>query len=242
MVNQKLKFVNLFRTIYFSPVVTTMIVVAIVWANLFNPDEGFINQFLKVITFGKAKPLSWFQGPKYAFPAIMVLSVWQGVGFQMIIFLAGLQDIPKELYESARVDGANKWQQFWSVTLPQLRNTTIFVVIATTILAFKLFAQVWVLTKGGPQRATMTTIVMLYRQGFRQLRVGYAATIGKTQSHRQRSDEMQIISDMSSVKGFIPYGEIGIQNYLDVFQRMNFGRFMFNSVFITSSTVESHAQ
>jgi len=177
LVNQKVKFVNLYRTIYFSPVVTTMVVVAIVWSFLYNPGEGFINQILKFITFGRARPLDWLKSPQLAFPAIMVLSIWQGVGFQMIIFLAGLQDIPKELYEAAQVDGAGRWRQFWSVTLPQLRNTTLFVVVATTILAFKLFDQVWVLTRGGPQQATMTTIVYLYRQGFSQLRVGYASTI-----------------------------------------------------------------
>lgn len=177
LVNQKVKLVNLYRTIYFSPVVTTMVVVAIVWSFLYNPGEGFINQILKFVTLGRAKPLDWLKSPKLAFPAIMVLSIWQGVGFQMIIFLAGLQDIPKELYEAAQVDGAGRWRQFWSVTLPQLRNTTLFVVIATTILAFKLFDQVWVLTRGGPQQSTMTTIVYLYRQGFRQLRVGYASTI-----------------------------------------------------------------
>ncbi len=177
LVNQKIKLVNLYRTIYFSPVVTTMVVVAIVWSFLYNPGEGFINQILKVITFGRAEPLDWLKSTKLAFPAIMVLSIWQGVGFQMIIFLAGLQDIPNELYEAAQVDGAGRWRQFWSVTLPQLRNTMIFVVIATTILAFKLFDQVWVLTQGGPQQSTMTTIVYLYRQGFSQLRVGYASTI-----------------------------------------------------------------
>lgn len=177
LVNQRLRFVNLFRTIYFSPVVTTLVIVSIVWSFLFNPGEGFINQVLKFVTFGHAQPLDWLRSPRLAFPAIMVFSIWQGVGFQMIIFLAGLQEIPGELYEAAQVDGAGRWRQFWNITIPQLRNTTIFVVISTTILAFKLFTQVWVLTKGGPQGATMTMIVMLYRQGFRQLRVGYASSI-----------------------------------------------------------------
>ena len=177
LVNRKVRYVNLFRTIYFSPVVTTMVVVSIVWFFLFNPGEGFINQALKFLTFGRARPLDWLRSPRLAFPAIMFFSVWQGVGFQMIIFLAGLQDIPAELYEAAQVDGAGSWRRFASVTLPQLRNTTIFVVVATTILAFKLFTQVWVLTRGGPQNATMTTIVMLYRQGFQELRVGYASSI-----------------------------------------------------------------
>ncbi len=177
LINQKLKLINMYRTIYFSPVVITMVVVAVVWSNLFNPGQGLINQFLKFVSFGRIKSIGWLEDTHYAFPAIMMLSIWQGVGFQMVIFLAGLQDIPAELYEAARVDGASKGQSFFFVTLPQLKNTTVFVVITTTILAFKLFTQVWVLTKGGPQNSTMTTIVYLYRQGFRELRVGYASTI-----------------------------------------------------------------
>ncbi|MBC8446815.1 MAG: sugar ABC transporter permease [Chloroflexi bacterium] len=177
LVNQKIRFVNFFRTVYFSPVVTTMVVVAIIWTFLYNPGEGLINAFIQTITFNLLGPYDWLTDTKLAFPAIMLLSIWQGVGFQMVIYLAGLQDIPDELYEAAEVDGASRWQQFWSVTLPQLRNTTIFVVIATTILAFKLFDQVWVMTKGGPQEATMTTMIMVYREGFRQLRVGYASAI-----------------------------------------------------------------
>jgi multiple sugar transport system permease protein len=111
------------------------------------------------------------------FPAIMALSIWQGVGFQMIIFLAGLQEIPGELYEAAEVDGANAIQQFFSITVPQLRNTIIFVVLATTILAFKLFDQVQVMTQGGPQNASMTTMVYVIQQGWGQLKVGYASAV-----------------------------------------------------------------
>lgn len=177
LVNQKLRVVNVFRTTYFSPVVTTMVVVAIIWTFLYNPGEGFINAFIQTISFGRLGPYDWLTNTKLAFPAIMLLSIWQGVGFQMVIYLAGLQDIPDELYEAAQVDGANRWQQFWNVTLPQLRNTTIFVVIATTILAFKLFDQVWVMTKGGPQEATMTTMIMVYREGFKQGKIGYASAI-----------------------------------------------------------------
>ncbi len=177
LVNQKIRFTNFFRTVYFSPVVTTMVVVAIVWSFLYNPGEGFINAFIQTVTFGLLGPYNWLTNPQLAFPAIMLLSIWQGVGFQMVIYLAGLQDIPRELYEAAQVDGANRWRQFLNVTLPQLRNTTIFVVIATTILAFKLFDQVWVMTKGGPQEATMTTMILVYSEGFKQLRVGYASAI-----------------------------------------------------------------
>jgi multiple sugar transport system permease protein len=177
LVNQKLRFVNVFRTVFFSPVVTMMVVVAIVWTFLYNPGAGFINQFLNTVSFGLLGPYDWLNDTKLAFPSIMVVSIWQGVGFQMVIYLAGLQDIPSELYEAAQVDGANRWQQFRNVTWPQLRNTTIFVVIATTILSFKLFTQVWVMTQGGPQESTMTTMILLYREGFRQLKVGYASAI-----------------------------------------------------------------
>ncbi len=178
LVNQKLRFINLFRTIYFSPVVTTMVVVSIIWYFLYNPGEGLINQMISFISFGKLGPYNWLNDTALALPSIMILSVWQGVGFQMVIYLAGLQGIPDELYEAGRVDGANNWQQFWQITIPQLRNTTIFVIISTTILAFKLFTQVWVMTKGGPQGATKTIIVLLYEEGFKMLRVGYASAIG----------------------------------------------------------------
>ena len=177
LVNQKLKGMNVFRTIYFSPVVTTMVVVAIIWTFLYNPGEGLINEFIQTITFGALGPYDWLQNTRLVFPAIMLLSIWQGVGFQMVIYLAGLQEIPDSLYEAANVDGANRLQQFLNVTLPQLRNTTIFVVLATTILAFKLFTQVEVMTKGGPQNASMTTIVHAVHQGWGQLKVGYAAAI-----------------------------------------------------------------
>lgn len=177
MLNQKLRFINFFRAIYFSPVVITMVVVSIVWTFLYNPGEGFINEFLSVISGGLLGPYSWLNDTRLALPSIALLSIWQGVGFQMVIYLAGLQGIPAELYEAGQVDGANVWQQFWYITIPQLRNTTIFVVTCTIILAFKLFTQVWVMTQGGPQGATITTIVMLYKEGFLQLRVGYASAI-----------------------------------------------------------------
>lgn len=177
MLNQKLRFINFFRAIYFSPVVITMVVVSIVWTFLYNPGEGFINEFLSVISGGLLGPYGWLNDTRLALLSIALLSIWQGVGFQMVIYLAGLQGIPDELYEAGQVDGANVWQQFWYITIPQLRNTTIFVVTCTIILAFKLFTQVWVMTQGGPQGATLTTIVILYKEGFLQLRVGYASAI-----------------------------------------------------------------
>jgi multiple sugar transport system permease protein len=177
LINQKLRAMNLFRTVYFAPVVTAMTVVAIVWTFLYNPGEGLINAFLNAISFGAIKPINWLQNTKTVFPAIMLLSIWQGTGFQMVIYLAGLQDIPSDLYEAADVDGANQWQQFRHITLPQLRNTSIFVILSTTILAFKLFDQVQVMTSGGPQNASMTVMVDVVQQGWGQLKVGYASAI-----------------------------------------------------------------
>jgi multiple sugar transport system permease protein len=177
LINQKIKGMNIFRTIYFAPVVTAMTVVAIVWTFLYNPGEGMINAFLQAISFGKIGPYNWLMDTKLVFPAIMLLSIWQGVGFQMVIYLAGLQEIPDSLYEAAQIDGASKWQQFVNVTLPQLRNTSIFVILSTTILAFKLFDQVQVMTSGGPQNASMTTMVHVIQTGWSELKVGYASAI-----------------------------------------------------------------
>ncbi len=177
LINQQLKGMNLFRTVYFAPVVTAMTVVSIVWTLLYNPGEGLINAFLQAISFGRLGPYNWLLDTKLVFPAIMLLSIWQGVGFQMVIYLAGLQEIPHALYEAAQVDGASGWQQFKHITLPQLRNTTIFVVLSTTIMAFKLFDQVQVMTNGGPQNASMTTMVYVVEMGWGQLKVGYASAI-----------------------------------------------------------------
>jgi multiple sugar transport system permease protein len=177
LINQQLKGMNIFRTVYFAPVVTAMTVVSIVWTLLYNPGEGLINAFLQAISFGKLGPYNWLLDTKLVFPAIMLLSIWQGVGFQMVIYLAGLQEIPNSLYEAAQVDGANGWKQFTNITLPQLRNTTIFVVLSTTIMAFKLFDQVQVMTNGGPQNASMTTMVYVVEMGWGQLKVGYASAI-----------------------------------------------------------------
>lgn len=177
LVNQRLRGMNIFRTIYFSPVVTSMAVIAIVWRFLYNPDEGLINRFITSITFGQVTPPGWLIDSNTALLAIIILSAWQAAGFQMVIFLAGLQGIPVSLYEAAQVDGANTWQQFRFVTLPQLRNTTIFVIISTTILAFRLFTQIDVLTKGGPQDSTVTIVFHAVEQGFRQQKIGYGSAI-----------------------------------------------------------------
>jgi multiple sugar transport system permease protein len=166
-----------FRTIYFSPIVTPLVVVAVVWSFLYNPGQGLINEFIRAISFGHLGSYNWLSNPELALPAIMLLSIWQGVGFQMVVYLAGLQGIPESLYEAARVDGAGRWHQFWHITLPQLRNTIIFVLIATTILSFKLYTQVEVMTQGGPENATATVVWYIVHQSIHNVRIGYASAI-----------------------------------------------------------------
>jgi multiple sugar transport system permease protein len=177
LVNTKLPGVHIFRVIYFMPVVMAMIVVAIIWSFFFNPQEGLINEFLRFITAGEIDPPRWLASPQWALFAIVVLSSWQGAGFFMVIFLAGLKNIPSELYESARIDGAGAFAQFRYITIPQLRPAIIFTVISITVLAFKLFTQVWALTRGGPSNATLTLVVLMYRTGFTELKLGYSSAL-----------------------------------------------------------------
>ena len=177
LVNQKMRGMAVFRTIYFSPIVTPLVVVAVVWSFLYNPGQGLINEFINAISFGHLGPYNWLSNPALALPAIMLLSIWQGVGFQMVVYLAAMQGIPESLYEAARVDGAGRWHQFWHITLPQLRNTIIFVLIATTILSFKLYAQVEVMTQGGPENATATVVWYIVHQSIHNVRVGYASAV-----------------------------------------------------------------
>ncbi len=177
LVNQKLPGVNIFRTIYFVPVATVMVVVAVIWSLIYNSPQGLMNAFANVITFGAVKEVAWLDNPVTAFPAIMLLSIWQGAGYQMLIFLAGLQGISLDMYEAAGIDGATPIQQFWSITLPSLRNTLIFVVITTTIFAFQLFDQNWIMTRGGPQDSTLTLVIKMVQDGFQQQKIGFASAI-----------------------------------------------------------------
>ncbi len=175
LINSKLPGRNVFRGIYFTPTVITVVVVCVIWSSLLQAPRGLINGLVSLLSFGQIGPQDWLLQPELALPTIMVLSMWQGLGFQMIIYLAGLQNISGELYEAARIDGASRWQQFLYITMPSLRNTHIFVLITTTILAFKLFTQVEVLTKGGPLGTTNTLVRYIYASGFKEQRVAFAA-------------------------------------------------------------------
>ena len=174
LINAKLPMRQLFRGIYFLPTVISMVVVSVIWSSLYQ-REGFFNYALTQVSFGSMQPVDWLQNPYTAMPAIVLLSAWQGFPFQMVVYLAGLQGISQELYEAARIEGANRRQEFWHVTLPALRNTHILVAITTTIFAFKLFTQVQLLTQGGPSGVTDTLVRVMYMQGFRQGKVGVGA-------------------------------------------------------------------
>jgi multiple sugar transport system permease protein len=176
LVNKKVRAVKLFRALFFLPVIVVLTVAAVIWFLLLDPSNGLVNGFLRLISFGAIES-DWLQSTAMALPAIMLISIWQGAGFQMIILLAGLQDIPGELYEAASIDGATKRQQFFYVTLPQLRNTLIFVITITMILSFRLFDQVWALTRGGPLNATNTVMVELVDTGFERKQIAQASAI-----------------------------------------------------------------
>lgn len=177
LINRRLPGVTFFRTVFFSPVVASMVVLSIVWSFMYDRQFGLINQMLSTISFGRIQPIDWLGNPGTALLAIVIMSAWQGMGFQMIIFLAGLQGVPAELYEAADLDGASPWQKFRYVTLPGLRNTTIFVVTTTAIAALGLFTQVDVMTQGGPGDSTTTIMLHAVRSGYREQDIAYGSTI-----------------------------------------------------------------
>ena len=175
LVNARLaRFRGLFRTIYFVPFVTTLVAVAIVWRYLYHPRYGLLNHALGLVGLG---PVDWLGDPRWAMPAIILLAVWKNFGYNMLIFVAGLQSIPEELYEAARIDGAGPLSQFRNVTLPMLGPTLVFVGVVTMIGYFQLFAEPYVMTQGGPLRSTTSLVLLMYEEGFRWWRMGTAAAI-----------------------------------------------------------------
>ena len=178
LLNRSLKGMVLFRTLFFMPVVFPLSLVAVGWILIYAPGPGgMMNAFLHGISFGRLPPQDFLHDASLALPAIMLTSIWQGAGFQMIILLAGLQAIPLDLYEAAAVDGAGRFDQFLHVTLPQLRNTLVFVVLVTTILAFRLFDQVQIMTQGGPGDASTTVMYEAVQSAFSRQQVGRGAAM-----------------------------------------------------------------
>jgi multiple sugar transport system permease protein len=172
--NTKLKGVTFFRTAYFFPYVATLVSVAIVFRWLYNSDYGLLNSFLGL--FG-INPVDWLGQCNTAMPAVALMTVWKGLGWNMTLFLAGLQGIPSHLYEAAAIDGAGRWRQFWDITWPLLSPTTFFVAVTSMLGAFAVFDSVFILTGGGPERCTTFYMLYIYRQGFEFFNMGYAAAL-----------------------------------------------------------------
>jgi multiple sugar transport system permease protein len=165
---------SVFRTIYFAPFVTTLVAVAIVWRYLYHTRYGLLNYVLGMVGIG---PIDWLGDPTWAMPAIILMAVWKNFGYNMLIFIAGLQSIPEELYEAARIDGADALRRFWYITLPSLGPTMLFVAVITMIGYFQLFVEPYVMTGGGPLRSTTSMVLLMYEEGFRWWRMGYAASV-----------------------------------------------------------------
>lgn len=173
LLNTKLKGVSFFRTAAFFPYITSIVAIAMVWNLLFSPEYGPVNQLLRLV--GLSDPPGWLTTTEWAMPAVAIIATWRDMGYYMILFLAGLQTIPRELYEAARVDGANTWQRFWNITLPGLRPTTFLVTVLLTIASFKIFDLILVLTDGGPGNATLVLSQFIYMRGFEESKFGYAS-------------------------------------------------------------------
>lgn len=169
-----LRFKKFFRLAFFMPVITTLVAVAVVWRYLYHPKYGVINY---ILSWFNIEQIDWLGDPVWAMPALIFLAAWKNFGYSMMIYLAGLQVIPDELYEAAAIDGASRWQQHLKITIPQLAPTTVFVTVITVIGYFQFFAEPYVMTQGGPLNATLSIVLYLYQQGFRWWHMGYSSAI-----------------------------------------------------------------
>jgi multiple sugar transport system permease protein len=175
ILNSRIKFRSLFRTIYFLPVVVSGVVVTILWQQLYSFDSGLLNKLLML--FGIPK-IAWIVSPEVAMPSIAIMATWKNVGIYIIMFLVGLQNIPNELYECSKIEGASRVQQFVSITLPLLNPTIVVVLVLSTIGGFSLFIEPYVMTGGGPMQSTLSAVLYIYNQAFYFNHMGYAATLG----------------------------------------------------------------
>lgn len=172
--NQRIRGIRIYRSLYFIPVVSNMIAVALVWKWLYNYEFGLLNFVLIKIGF---EPLHWLSSTVLALPSIVLISIWKGMGYNAVIFLAGLQGIPQHLYEAAKIDGASSWQQFWKITLPLLSPTLFFVGVMSAISSFQVFGQVYIMTEGGPGNATRVYNYYLWENAFTFFKMGYGAAM-----------------------------------------------------------------
>ncbi|MFH1305210.1 MAG: sugar ABC transporter permease [Candidatus Omnitrophota bacterium] len=179
-IDQKIKFKNFFKSIFFLPTVTAIVAVSVIWKWLYAGEKyGLFNYFILKMGF---QPVDWLASPTWTLPSIMIMSIWAGVGYNMILFLAGLQTIPQVMYEAAEIDGAGFWKKFFHVTLPLLRPTIVFVTMMSFIFSFQVFEQVYIMTGGmggigGVLNSGLTIVAYLYDKGFQKFQMGYASAL-----------------------------------------------------------------
>ncbi|CAA9556736.1 MAG: ABC transporter, permease protein 1 (cluster 1, maltose/g3p/polyamine/iron) [uncultured Thermomicrobiales bacterium] len=174
LLNRKLRGRAIFRTLFFAPVVTSTVAISFVWTWIYHPEIGLLNSFVETVGGDR---VGWLTNPSVALFSISVMSIWKNVGYVMVLFLAGLQQIPDDLYGAARVDGAGGWALQRDVTIPMLRPTLFFIVVVSTIDATQVFTQIDVMTQGGPAQSTEALVYYLYFRAFRSFEMGYASTI-----------------------------------------------------------------
>jgi multiple sugar transport system permease protein len=175
LLNHKLKAVAFFRASFFMPVIVSGVVVTILWQQLLGFDFGLINRMLQSLGF---KKIGWLVDPDIAIYSIAVMATWKNVGLYVILFLVGLQTVPTQYYEAAKMEGATRWQQFWYITLPMINPTIFMVVILSTIGGFSLFIEPYIMTGGGPLNTTLSAVLYIYKQAFQYYNMGYSATLG----------------------------------------------------------------
>jgi multiple sugar transport system permease protein len=179
LLNSKLRGLGLFRTAFYLPAITPLVISSLIWKWVYNGDYGLANYYLLKLHV-ISKPVEWLSNVHLAMPAVIVMQIWIGIGFSMVVYLAGLQAIPRELYEAAEVDGASRWRQFWKITLPLLAPTTVFLLVIQVILLMNAFDQIFVMTNGGPPGpggATTTVTYYIFTNAFRYYRMGYATAL-----------------------------------------------------------------
>jgi fructooligosaccharide transport system permease protein len=174
LVQREIRGIAVVRSAIFAPTVTAVSIVAVIWNLMYDPQHGFFNTILQAVGIG---PQPFLTSGGQAMPAIIVMSIWQDAGFTMLIFLSGLQGIPEEIYETARMDGASRFALIRYITLPLLQRTTLFAVVTTTIFAFRVFTPIYIMTQGGPFDKTLVGVYYIYQQGFTYLDMGYASAL-----------------------------------------------------------------
>lgn len=174
LVNQKLRGMNWFRLAFYTPVVISMVVAGIAWKSLYA-SNGILNQLLEALGLPS---IGWLTNPSLALPSVMMVTIWKGLGYYMVIYLAGLQTIPTELYEAGAIDGSDGWRKHWDITVPLMRPYLVLVAVISAISATKVFEEVYIMTGGGPLNRTKTVVYYVYEQAFQNLEISYACTIG----------------------------------------------------------------